>query len=217
MAVTIRKIRLINFKRFQDYTIEPNERINILVGDNEVGKSSVLEAIDLVANGNNRRVEAIGFDRLMNTEAVNAFNAGIRTFDNLPVLRVELYLSGQFDHTMNGKNNTDGVACDGIRLVCAPNLDYRTEITEALSTHDEYFPYDYYSVRFSTFADEGYTGYKKKLRSVLIDSTTMSSEYATNDFVRRMYQQYTEFDKKERAKHKGEYRLLKIGFQSESL
>ena len=217
MAVTIRKIRLINFKRFQDYTIEPNERINILVGDNEVGKSSVLEAIDLVANGNNRRVEAIGFDRLMNTEAVTAFNAGIRTFDNLPVLRVELYLSGQFDHTMNGKNNTDGVACDGIRLVCAPNLDYRTEITEALSTHDEYFPYDYYSVRFSTFADEGYTGYKKKLRSVLIDSTTMSSEYATNDFVRRMYQQYTEFDKKERAKHKGEYRLLKIGFQSESL
>ena len=41
MPTTIRKIRLINYKRFQDYTIEPNERINILVGDNEVGKSSV--------------------------------------------------------------------------------------------------------------------------------------------------------------------------------
>ena len=217
MPTTIRKIRLINFKRFQDYTIEPNERINILVGDNEVGKSSVLEAIDLVASGNNRRVEAFGLDRLLNNESVNAFNAGARTFENLPELRIELYLSGSFDHTMNGKNNTDGVACDGIRLVCAPNPDYRAEITEVLRSHDRYFPFDYYSVRFSTFADEGYTSYKKKLRSVLIDSTNMSTEYATNDFVRRMYRQYTESDTKERAKHKGEYRLLRTSFQSESL
>ncbi len=42
---------------------------------------------------------------------------------------------------MNGKNNTDGVTCDGIRLVCAPNPDYRTEITEALSAYPDYFPY----------------------------------------------------------------------------
>ena len=49
MSVTIDKIRLINFKRFEDYTINPNDRINILVGDNEVGKSSILEAIDLVS------------------------------------------------------------------------------------------------------------------------------------------------------------------------
>ena len=217
MAAVIRKIRLINYKRFRDYTIEPNERINILVGDNEVGKSSVLEAIDLVASGNIRRVEAIGLDRLLNVEAVNAFNAGDRKFENLPELRIELYLTGQFDHTMNGKNNKDGIECDGIRLICAPNPDYRTEITEALNAHAAYFPYDYYSVRFSTFADEGYTGYKKKIRSVLIDSTNMNSEYATNDFVRRMYMQYTEEDTKERAKHRGDYRLLRDYFQSRSL
>lgn len=38
MASIITKIRLINFRRFRDYTVTPNERINILVGDNEVGK-----------------------------------------------------------------------------------------------------------------------------------------------------------------------------------
>ena len=93
------------------------------------------------------------------------------------ILRIELYLSGQFDHTMNGKNNLDGVVCDGIRLVCAPNSDYRTEIMEILTNHPDYFPYDYYTIRFSTFADEGYTGYKKKLRIALIDSTNMNSEW----------------------------------------
>ena len=214
---TITKIKLFNFKRFRKHVIIPNERINILVGDNETGKSSVLEAIDLVANGNIRRVEAIGLDRLINIDAVRDFNAGDRCFDSLPQLRIELYLSGVSDHTMNGKNNTEGIKADGIRLVCAPNPDYRTEITETLSVHSDYFPYDYYSIKFSTFADEGYTGYKKKLRCSLIDSSNMSSQYATNDFVQRMYMQYTETDVKERALHKSQYRLMRNSFRLESL
>ena len=46
MPSIISKMNLINFIRFKSYTIFPNKKINILVGDNEVGKSSVLEAID---------------------------------------------------------------------------------------------------------------------------------------------------------------------------
>ncbi|MDL2215952.1 AAA family ATPase [Ruminococcaceae bacterium OttesenSCG-928-N02] len=217
MASIIKKIKFINYKRFCNYTIEPNSRINILAGDNEVGKSSVLEAIDLVSSGNIRKVEAIGIDRLLNIEAVQAFNSGIRIYDNLPLIIVELYLNGDFDHTMNGKNNTDRLVCDGIRLVCAPNADYQTEIAESLREQEDYFPYDYYSIRFSTFADEGDTGYKKKLRSILIDSTNMGSDYATNDFVKRMYIQYTESDTKERAVHKSKYRQLKNSFRADSL
>lgn len=215
--VSINKMRLMNFKRFRDYTIEPNEHINILVGDNEVGKSTVLEAIDIVSCGNVRRVEAIGLDRLINIDAVKDFASGTRDFDHLPKLIIELYLSGHFDFTMNGKNNSAGVECDGIRLVCEANPDYRTEITSILNDNSNYFPYDYYSIRFSTFADEGYTGYKKKLRSILIDSSHMNSEYATNDFVRRMYMQYTESEPKERAKFKSSYRQMRTEFKAASL
>ena len=125
MSVTIKKIRLINYKRFKDYTIEPNEKINILAGDNEVGKSSILEAIDLVASGNVRRVEAIGIDRLLNVDTVQQFLAGAHTFDVLPQIIIELYLDlhGAADFTLNGKNNTSGITCDGIRLVCEANFD----------------------------------------------------------------------------------------------
>lgn len=154
---------------------------------------------------------------MLNIEAVRQFNSGVRQFSNLPKLIVELYLSGDFDHTMNGKNNSSGTVYDGIRLVCEPNTDYRTEITESLQAQDDYFPYDYYSVRFSTFADEGYTGYRKKIRSVLIDSTNMSSDYATNDFIKRMYLQYTETDVKERAIHKSQYRQMRNRFCSDCL
>lgn len=216
MPSTIAEIKLINYKRFRDYTITSNPRINIFVGDNEVGKSSVLEAIDLVASGNIRKVESIGIDKLLCIEAVRDFNAGQRSYANLPIMTIELYLDGVFDHTMNGRNNTKGTICDGIRLVCAPNHDYQTAITESLQEPIEYFPYDYYSVRFSTFADEGYSGYRKQLRSILIDSSNMNSDYATNDFIRRMYARYTEDDLKGRAIHKDKYRQLKNRFRSEN-
>lgn len=217
MPSIIRMIKLINYKKFRNYTIEPNPLINVLVGDNEVGKSSILEAIDLVASGNIRKVESTGIDRLLNIEAVQEFNNGERDYNNLPKMIVELYLDGDFDYTMNGKNNTVGTTCDGIRLVCEPNPDFQTEITESMRGQNDYFPYDYYLIRFSTFADEGYTGYKKKLRSIIIDSTNMNSEYATNDFIKRIYSQYTEDDTKERAVHKSKYRQLKNSFRSNSL
>lgn len=67
-----------------------------------MGKSSVLEAIDLVASGSTRRVEAIGLDRLINIHAVKEFSMGVRAFDNLPILRIELYLElGEPDPFMN--------------------------------------------------------------------------------------------------------------------
>ena len=217
MSIVIEKIRLQNYKRFLDYTVIPNPGINILIGDNEVGKSSILEAIDIVASGNLRRIEAIGIDKLLNIEAVKQFGMGVRTIENLPIMRIELYLAGHFDHTMNGKNNTDRRICDGVRLVCEPNIDYAAEIRAALEANSDYFPYDYYSVRFSTFADEPYTGYKKKLRSIIIDSARMSTEFATSDFVRRMYLQYTESNEKERIIHKSQYRQMRTTFQMESL
>ena len=56
----IRKIKLHNYRRFKDLEISFKEGRNILVGDNESGKSSVLEAIDLTARGSRHRVEDIG-------------------------------------------------------------------------------------------------------------------------------------------------------------
>ena len=218
MSAIITKIKLLNYRRFKDYTVTPNEKMNILVGDNEAGKSTILEAIDLVSSGNIRRVEAIGLDRLLNINCVREFNSGERKFDNLPTLRAELYLSGiESDYNICGENNMEHTNCSGIRLVCEPNSDYITEISAALSADEQYFPYDYYSIRFSTFADEGYTGYRKKVHSILIDSSNMNSEYATTDFVRRMYLRYTEENVKERVNHRSSYRQFRDTFRETKL
>ena len=43
----IQKIVLKNFRRFRDATIDFTGGLNIIVGDNEAGKSTVLDAINL--------------------------------------------------------------------------------------------------------------------------------------------------------------------------
>ena len=46
----IEKIKLQNFKRFETFEVEFDKNINIFIGDNEAGKSTILSAIDIVLN-----------------------------------------------------------------------------------------------------------------------------------------------------------------------
>ncbi|MBL4769401.1 MAG: AAA family ATPase [Rhodobacteraceae bacterium] len=46
----IKKLVVKNFKQMRDEAFDFNEDINILVGDNESGKSTILEAIELCLN-----------------------------------------------------------------------------------------------------------------------------------------------------------------------
>ena len=151
--------------------------MNIIVGDNEAGKSTILEAIDLVISGNIRKVENIGIDRIINTDSIDEFLKGSKKYDKLPVVRIELFLNGDFGFEMEGKNNSDEVTAYGIRMVCAPNPEFEHEIIDSIKADPNFFPYDYYTVRFSTFADEGYSGYKKRIRSVFIDSSNHKSKF----------------------------------------
>ena len=43
----IKKVKIKNYKLFQDFTMPFNDDLNIIVGDNEAGKSTLLEAIGL--------------------------------------------------------------------------------------------------------------------------------------------------------------------------
>ncbi|MGL4949825.1 MAG: AAA family ATPase, partial [Anaeroplasmataceae bacterium] len=202
MNKTIKKIKLFNFRKFENFTIEFNDRINIFVGDNEVGKSSILEAIDTVISGNLKKIEKIGIENLLNINSVQKFLNGDKTFVNLPKLIIELYLDGDFDFTMDGKNNSEKKVCYGIRCICEANEEYLNEINDFLSTDKSIFPYDYYTIRFSTFSGESYSGYKKQIKSILIDSINMNSDYATSEFIKRTYNIFTADNVKERVMHK---------------
>lgn len=88
----IKKMMLQNFKKFGSLTLEFEAGINVLIGDNETGKSSVLLALDLVLSASRSRVETIGYESLLARSAVSAFQRGPRTLDLLPELVVDVFL-----------------------------------------------------------------------------------------------------------------------------
>jgi predicted ATP-dependent endonuclease of OLD family len=90
---TIQKIKLHNFKRFQDFEVEFNSDINILIGDNEAGKSSILSAIDIVLSGSRGKTETLGLDSLFNKEIIKTFLGSEKKYEDLPYLSIELYLN----------------------------------------------------------------------------------------------------------------------------
>jgi putative ATP-dependent endonuclease of the OLD family len=53
----IKKIRLLNFKKFDKFEVDFDPKLNLLIGDNEAGKSTILTAIDLAISGSRNKVE----------------------------------------------------------------------------------------------------------------------------------------------------------------
>lgn len=184
---TINKIILKNFKRFADFKVDFDSKLNILVGDNESGKSSILQAIDIVLSGSRNKIENIGLENLFNYQVINDFLQSDKKYENLPILSVELYLNEQHNIYMNGRNNTETIDCDGIKLVCKPDDDFSSHIQAALQQSNANFPFEYYSINFRTFADTSYNSYKKYLKHIVVDNSQMSSEYAMKEYVQDIY------------------------------
>ncbi len=180
----ITKLKLKNFKRFDTFSVDFGDNINILVGDNESGKSSVIEAINLILSGSRSKIETVGLENIFNSTAIESFLASDKKIENLPTLFIEAYFNEQNNFELAGKNNSDGVNCDGLKLEIIPNDDFSKDIKEILSQPEPVFPYEFYSIKFSTFAAEAYSGYKKYLRHILVDNSQISSEYAIKEYVK---------------------------------
>lgn len=68
----INRLKIVNYKLFQNVTIEMNENINIFVGENDSGKSTILEALSMVLTGK------INGSSVANRLNLDWFNAQVR-------------------------------------------------------------------------------------------------------------------------------------------
>lgn len=183
----ISKIKLQNFRRFKNLEIRFNRGRNILVGDNESGKSSVLQAIDLCARGSRHRVEDIGVETLLNVDAVRMFMEGDRSINNLPKLYIELYLDDIVDEGLEGNENSDNRYTNGVRLSIEPDLALSRQTNQVLQADNASFPFEFYSISFTTFSGDAYNGYTKRVKTLLLDNSTIGNEYALNEYISTIY------------------------------
>jgi putative ATP-dependent endonuclease of OLD family len=211
---TIRRLVLKNFKRFKWLELEFDPELNILVGGNEAGKSSVLQAIDIVLSASRSKVEGMGLEALFNTDCIAEFLAGDRKTRDLPELLIELYFDNlSLRHDLDGRNNSKGTDHLGIKLVCKPVDEYTKEIQSILAEKHDNFPFEYYGIQFLTFTDEPVFPYKKPLRHLLIDSSLINNEHATREYTRSMYAAHASVA--QRNLHGFEYRKAKARFKDD--
>ncbi len=211
----IRKIKLQNFRRFQHLSLELDESLNVLIGDNESGKSTILEAINIVLSGKRRKIETLDLESLFNYEAIRNFLSSDRKYEELPRLFIELYFDEQNNYELNGKNNSDEIECDGLKFECKPNNELSKEIKDIISVEEPIFPFEFYTINYSTFYGEGYSGYKKYLNHISIDHSQIGSGYAIREYVKDMY--YNTLVEKEKPKQFNEYRKSKNEFVNNHL
>jgi putative ATP-dependent endonuclease of OLD family len=213
-VATIKRLVLRNFKRFKTLELEFDPKLNILVGGNEAGKSSVLQALDIVLSASRSKVEALGLETLFNAECIAEFLDGERKIADLPELLVELYLGGiDGQHDLDGRNNSKSADLLGIKMVCKPVEEYTKDIRTILTDGHGSFPFEYYSVHFLTFTDDPILPYKKPLKHLLIDSSQINSDYATREYTRSMYA--THANVVQRNRHGFEYRKAKLRFKDD--
>lgn len=212
----IEKVKLHNFKRFDSFNYTARDKRNILIGDNEAGKSTVLQAIDLVLSGSRSRVESLGLESLFNRKAILDFLSGNKNMASLPKLVVEVFLNDHGEISLEGRNNSDGKTLHGLKLICEPMIDeYSSEITQALAHNEAQFPFEYYNIQFSTFSAQLYTQNRRFINHILIDSSLIGTEYATRQYTKSLYEANTSIV--ERYKHNHDYRHSKASFTMQSL
>lgn len=99
----ITHLMLKNFRNFSSLSLSFQPGRNVIIGDKESGKRSILLALDLVPSDSRHRVETLGIESLLSLNAVEAFQAGERRADFLPELVVDVFLSNGGNPDLNGR------------------------------------------------------------------------------------------------------------------
>lgn len=85
----IKSLHIEGFKKFQTLDVEFNEHMNILVGENEAGKSTILDAIKTALNQQYRLADKSVLRDLFNAQMVEAFEAN-PSVKTLPRILIEV-------------------------------------------------------------------------------------------------------------------------------
>lgn len=215
----IAKVKIHNFKCYAGTFEVPLDRgINIIVGSNEFGKSTILEAIHLALTGmlNGRPLRNDISSYLFNLAVEQEYVARLYSANPLPPpsIFIELYLSGEGKELadLEGDGNSDKVKASGVVLKVEFDADnYGDAYAELIKTKSlEAIPIEYYTVTTMSFRRAGITARNIPIKSALIDSASSRLQNGSDLYIARIIRESLE--EKERALISQAHRKLREAF-----
>src|SRR5471030_2357615 len=183
--VHVKSIKLINFKKFRDELLEFNDDVNIFVGDNNAGKSTILEALEIVLNYNHRGRPFNGefSPDLFNKDAVNLFLASDKTSKHLPNLVIEAYIDGVPEY--RGANNSLKVDAQGVVVQACFDASLEAVYESHLLTKPNItsIPIEFYKIEWLDFGWNQIKPLAKKFKALYIDPTRLHPTMGKNQYI----------------------------------
>jgi putative ATP-dependent endonuclease of OLD family len=174
----IEKIKIKNFKCFkEEFELVLNENINIIVGENEAGKSTIIEAINLTLSGwfKGRYIHNELNEYIFNKETIKEYILSLQTEAPLapPSIKIEIFLSADAPSLFKGDQNSERTDSIGLSFNIEFDEKYLPEYKILIQTESiKSLPIEYYNFYWESFArDERVTPRLIPIKPALIDSS----------------------------------------------
>jgi putative ATP-dependent endonuclease of the OLD family len=215
----ITKVNIENFKCYKGkFSLQLNEGANILVGNNEAGKSTILEAIHLALTGilNGRYLKNELSQYLFNRQIEQEYINSLATAKTLPPphIQIDLFITGAACKALadlEGNGNGEKTDDCGISYRIEFNTDYQAEYDQLLKAHTiKTIPIEYYRTIWRSFARKEVTARSIPIKSALIDSASTRIQNGSDAYISRIIRENLE--DKERVEISQAHRQMKETF-----
>ncbi len=198
--MNITKIHIENFKTFKgSFKLNLNKGVNILVGNNEAGKSTIIEAIHLALTGlyNGKYLRNELSQYVFNNEVVAEYIQGLEqnnTTQPLPRILIEVFIEGKEAPEFEGDGNSEKAKVSGFLLKIEFDENYKKEYEDLVKLGGiKTLPIEYYNVSWSSFSrDENITPRTIPIKSALIDSSSNKLQNGSDIYISRIVKEFLE-------------------------
>lgn len=219
----IKRIKIEGFKTFRKFRLDLNKHLNIIVGDNETGKSTLLEAINLVLSCqlDGRNIQYGLSPYIINSDMIKDYFNALRKGDYLtpPQILIEAYLNDEKSNELaklRGQNNSERDDCPGMYLKIEVDEDYADDFNHYIKTSEDsdILPIEYCKIAWRTFADaDSPVPRNLPFQAKIIDTSLVRGYLGPNKYLSRIISDILE--EKERFLLSLAYRKLKNAFINE--
>lgn len=179
--MSINSIYIKNFKCFEGEFILPLDKgINILVGDNEAGKSTIIQAIELALNGyyQGKPIKAELSQYLFNYNVVRGYLESLTNGNKQapPSIVIEIYFDEEIQPSFKGNNNYKEDDYCGVKFEIAFDERFNEEYVSLLNNGLKSLPLEYYEVKWTAFSRDHILPKHIPLKSTIIDSSNLRTK-----------------------------------------
>lgn len=204
---SIKQIAIHGYKKFKDFRLPFHDGLNVIIGENESGKTTVIEAINIALNQWYRTADKSIIEELINREMLDEFYVA-PSVDTLPhiVIEIEFDLSdlpaqsdyyGQEYELINSHDDLYGVS-----FHCKLNDAYVQGLLPNINAGQ--IPFEYYDFSWKTFRGGQFLSLRSPVKYLAINTSEQTSTTSFNYYNKKIFNNtYSESDK---LKYKNDFR-----------